>query len=195
MEEYEYDVKIPKERVAIIIGTDGKTKDEIEAATGTTLDIDSKEGDVKIKGDEPIALFSTREIVKAIGRGFNPDIGMLLLKVDFLFDVVNIMEFAKTKNDLVRLRGRVIGQEGKSRRMIEELSECNISVFGKTVGIIGRADYVPVARKAVESLLSGSPHSNVYKYLEKQRREMKKAEVEGEDFIKDEFKKDQKELD
>ena len=82
-------------------------------------------------------------------------------------------DFAKTKNDSVRLKGRVIGSEGKSRNAIEELTETNISVYGKTIGIIGLQQNVASAKKAIESLLSGSPHSNVYRFLERNNRAIK----------------------
>ena len=76
------------------------------------------------------------------------------------------------------MKGRIIGAEGKSRRTIEELTETNVSVYGKTVSIIGLAEGVDMARRAIETLLSGSPHANVYKWLEKKRRELKRAYFE-----------------
>lgn len=190
MEEFHYEVKIPKDRVAVLIGKDGKTKDDLEAATGIVIDVNSQEGDVRLSGDDALALFNTREIIKAIGRGFNPDISQMLLKVDFMLDVINIMDYARSKNDMIRLRGRVIGLEGKSRKVIEDLTECSLSVYGKTVSMIGRADHIAIARKAVESLLSGSPHKNVYRFLEKQKRALRRNEMKEEDFVKDEYKKD-----
>ena len=78
---------------------------------------------------------------------------------------------------MLRLKGRVIGREGKSRKLIEELTECNISVFGKTISIIGLPESAANARQAVESLLRGSTHSNVYNWLEKRRREMKRKAI------------------
>jgi len=118
-----------------------------------------------------------REIIHAIGRGFNPQIAKLLLKQDYVFELVNMNDFIKTKNDLIRLRGRVIGTDGKTRALIEELTETYVSVYGKTVGIIGEAENVPIAKRAIESLLRGSPHSNVYKWLEKQRRDLKRRKM------------------
>jgi ribosomal RNA assembly protein len=123
-------------------------------------------------------------VIKAIGRGFNPDIAFLILKQDYVFELINMNDFAKTKNDSVRLKGRVIGSEGKSRNTIEELTETNISVYGKTIGIIGLQENVASARKAIESLLSGSPHSNVFRFLEKNRRIIKSKKVLREDIKK-----------
>ena len=121
MAQYSHELKIPKERVAILIGKKGETKKELEEITKSKITVDSKDGDVFIDGDDALSLFSVREVIKAIGRGFNPDIAFLTLKPDYIFELININDFAKTKNDSIRLKGRVIGNEGKSRSHIEEL--------------------------------------------------------------------------
>ena len=114
----------------------------------------------------------------AMVRGFNPDIARLLLKQDYIFESIQLVEFTgKSKNDLLRLKGRVIGKDGKSRRLIEELSETYISGYGKSISIIGTAESSYMAKKAVAALLMGSTHANVYKWLEKKRRELKRKRV------------------
>ncbi len=173
MKEYNYELRIPKERIAVLIGKSGKVKKQIESATKTKISVDSKEGDISIIGTDAIKLFNAREMIKAIGRGFNPEIAFFLLKGDYLFEILNIGDYAKTKQTEKRLKGRIIGRSGKSRGLIEELTETNISVFGKTVSIIGPTEKVANARKAVEMLLKGSSHANVFKFLEKRRRESK----------------------
>ncbi|MBW2982408.1 KH domain-containing protein [Candidatus Woesearchaeota archaeon] len=176
--EYNYELKLPKERIAVLIGKKGEIKKRIEEETKTEIKIDSKEGDIFIKGKDALSLFSAREIITAIGRGFNPEVAELLLKADYGLEVINIKEFTgKDKSNILRLKGRVIGKEGKSRRTIEELTECYISVYGKTIGIIGKPEDLANARRAVENLLQGSPHANVYKWLEKRRREIKRREI------------------
>jgi ribosomal RNA assembly protein len=179
MTEYRYDIKIPKERVAVLIGKSGETKKTLEQETKTKISVDSEEGDVVVSGDDALTLYSAREIITAIGRGFNPSLALNLTKVDYSFELMSLNESARSKNDMIRLKGRVIGQEGKSRRVIEELTECDICVYGKTIGIIGPVDRVPIARRAIEMLLEGSMHSTVYKYLEKQRRNTNNQEMVG----------------
>ncbi len=174
MVEYSYELKVPRNRVAVIIGKNGSVKKDIEEATKTKLSIDSKEGDVFVSGEDALGLYTAREIIKAIGRGFNPDIAKLLLKPDYIFEVVDLSEFVKSKEAMLRLKGRVIGKDGKSRMLIEELTECNISVFGKTISVIGLPESSANARQAIESLLRGSTHANVYKWLEKRRRDLKR---------------------
>ena len=172
-EEFSYELRIPKERVAVLIGAKGETKRHVEHETKTHIKIDSTEGDVQIRGKEALLLYLAREIVRAIGRGFNPEVALQLLKSDYAFELITIPEFARNANDLERLRGRVIGEGGKSRKTIEELTDVSICVFGKTVGLLGPADTIVNARRAVESLLSGSPHAHVYRWLEKKRKEQR----------------------
>lgn len=178
MAEYTNDIKIPQDRIAVLIGKDGETRDLIEESTNSKLDIDSKEGDVHISGTDPISIFTCVEIVKAIGRGVNPEIAINLKKIDYVLEIISIADFCKTQNDIIRLKGRVIGKDGKARRVLEELLNINISVYGKTISVIGRGEDVAIARRAIESLLNGSPHSNVYKWLEKQRTLKKQRELD-----------------
>jgi len=178
MVKYQYELKIPKARVAVLIGKEGCIKKEIEEETKTNLDVDSKEGDVFVSGEDALGLYSAREVIKAVGRGFNPDVALLLLKQDYVFEIIGLSDYAsKSKEDLLRLKGRVIGKEGKARRAIEELTDCYICVYGKTIGIIGLAEKVSIAKHAIESLLRGSTHANVYKFLEKKRREFKRKGI------------------
>ncbi|MCK5107779.1 MAG: RNA-processing protein [Nanoarchaeota archaeon] len=174
--EYSHELKIPKERIAVLIGTKGKTKKELENATNAVINVDSKEGDITITGEDPLTLFSARDALRAIGRGFNPEVAMQVLKPDYSFEVISIQDYMRTKNDSGRLKGRVIGTEGKSRTHLEELTETNICVYGKTIGIIGQQEHVGLAKKAIEMLLKGSPHANAYQWLERMRRKMKTAE-------------------
>ena len=178
MVEYQYELKMPKARVAVLIGKEGSVKKKIEEETKTKLNIDSQEGDVFVSGEDALGLYSAREVIKAVGRGFNPDIALSLLKQDNIFEVISLIDYiGKSKEGLLRLRGRVIGKEGKSRRVIEDLTDCNICVYGKTVGIIGLAEKVGIAKQAIESLLKGSAHANVYKFLENKRRQFKRKGI------------------
>tara|TARA_Y100000310_G_scaffold89923_1_gene87118 strand:- start:72272 stop:72799 length:528 start_codon:yes stop_codon:yes gene_type:complete len=172
MEEFSYELKVPEERVAVLIGKDGVAKKEIEEATKSKLDI-TKDGDVTITGTDGLLLYTTKDIVKAIARGFNPKIALTLLKTDYAFELIDMKDIAgKSKNTLQRLKGRVIGKGGKSREEIERLTETNISVYGKTIGIIGEVEAVSTARQAVAMLLQGSMHKTVFQFLEKRKKEM-----------------------
>ncbi|MAG15520.1 RNA-processing protein [Candidatus Woesearchaeota archaeon] len=180
MEEYSYELKIPASRIAVLIGKEGSIKKKLETETGVKITIDSKEGDIFLYGDDALNLYTVREIITAIGRGFNPEIALQLLKPDYSLEQLNLNDYAKTKNHFIRIKGRVIGSNGKARQVIEELTDCKISVFGKTICIIGRVESVDVCRRAVEKLIAGSQHSTIYKMLERHRRNLKKQQLLGE---------------
>lgn len=169
--EFSYELKIPQERVAVLIGSEGKTKKEIEEQTKSSLQI-STEGDVIITGKEALLVYTAREIVRAVGRGFNPKIALDLLKTDYTLEIIDLKNIVgKNKNTLERLKGRVIGTSGKSRAEIERLTNTHVSVYGKTIGIIGETDNVFLAREALAMLLEGAMHKTVYQFLERKKKE------------------------
>ena len=170
-DEFSYDLKIPQERVAVLIGKDGETKKDIENAMDIKLQI-TPEGEVNITGDDGLKLFTTKEIVTAVGRGFNPKTALLLSNGDYSLEIINLKDAAgKNKNTMERLKGRVIRKGGKSREEIERLTETHISIYGKTISIIGETMQVSLARDALAMLLNGSMHKTVYQFLEKKKKE------------------------
>lgn len=169
-EFYSYQIKIPKDRIAVLIGKNGEVKEQIQGLLGTEIQVDSSEGEVTISGKDALQLLTAREVVKAIGRGFNPSLALYLSKQDVMLDIINVGAIARSPNDLARLKGRLIGAGGKCRRVIEDLTQTHISVYGKTVSIIGEMETMLTARRAIEMLLAGSSHPSVYKWLERQRK-------------------------
>ncbi|MEM4755884.1 MAG: KH domain-containing protein [Candidatus Woesearchaeota archaeon] len=174
---FSFSLKIPKERIAVVIGKQGQEKKQLETQLNVNLKIDSQEGDIEITATDGLLLFTAKEVIHAIGRGFNPDIALQLTKQDFGFEQISLNDYVRGKNHLVRIRSRIIGREGKARENIEQLTETNISIYGKTICVIGRIDQVLLAKQAIVSLIQGSPHANVYKWLEKRRRQFKEAEL------------------
>jgi len=178
------ELKIPKDRVGVLIGIKGEIKKLIEENAQVEIEVDSKSGDVTIVGEDSLSVYTTKNVIKAIGRGFSPEVAMLLYKEEYMFDLIDITDYiGKSKKSLGRIKGRVIGSEGKARKMIESITDTSISVYGKTVGIIGEIENVTVARRAVDLLLSGSPHGNVYRWLENKKREMQKRMFEDKHEI------------
>jgi ribosomal RNA assembly protein len=177
-------IKIPGDRIGALVGPDGKVKAAIEKKLSVSLQVDSQGGNVQITlpptTEDPTVLFRAKEVVTAIGRGFAPNHAFRLLDDDeIVFEVIDLREtVGRSQSDLKRLKGRVIGKEGKTRRIIEELSEANISVYGHTISIIGYPDQAAIAREAVTMLIRGSLHGTVYRFLHKKRRELKKQRLQ-----------------
>lgn len=176
--------KIPKDRIGALIGPEGKVKQAVEKRLKVELTIDSETGDVKImlapSAEDPSLLFRAQEVIAAVGRGFSPERSFRLINdEDAVLEVIDLRElFGSSQAELKRVKGRIIGQEGKTRRIVEEMTEAEVSVHGHTVAIIANVDQMEVAREAIKMLLRGSQHSTVYRYLHRKRRELKKKKLE-----------------
>lgn len=175
--DYSHTIKIPKDRIAVLIGVKGRDKHDLEDWSGAKIEVDSTEGDVVITGKDALKLFELREIIQAIARGFSPETARLLLKPDYMLEIINLKDYGLDKpNKLARVKARVIGTGGKARRVVEELTETEVCVYGKTIGIIGECSGVTNAKRAIELLIKGSMHSTVFKWLEDQRRKARKEQ-------------------
>lgn len=177
-------VKVPRERIGALVGPDGRVKASIEKKLSVGLRIDSQTGDIQITlmptVQDPTVLFRAKEVVTAIGRGFSPENAFRLLEDDeTMLAVIDLREtVGRSQSDMKRLKGRVIGKEGKTRRIIEELTEANICVYGHTISIVGKIDQVEIAKEAVRMLIRGSLHGTVYRFLHRKRRELKKKRMQ-----------------
>ncbi|MAG47775.1 RNA-processing protein [archaeon] len=165
-------LKIPKDRIAVLLGEKGKIKRQIEKATSTTLTINSKEGDVEILCGDGLKLLIAKNIVTAISRGFNPTIALQLTNEENCLEIVDIKDLTKnkTKGSIVRVRSRLIGSDGKARKLLEKLTNTSICVYGKTACIIGIYENAIIAKRAIINLILGSKHGNVYAFIEKEKR-------------------------
>ncbi len=176
-------IRIPGDRIGVLIGNNGKTRRRIESTFGVKITVESDSGgvEVKVNKDQPdvSVMFTVKNIVKAIGRGFSPKKALMLQDEDNDIMVIDLEEYVGTsKNAQNRVRGRIIGKEGKSRELLEELTECQVSVYGGTVALIGPYEMLQMAKEAVEMLLNGSFHKTVWNHLYAYRRKMRKEKGE-----------------
>jgi ribosomal RNA assembly protein len=173
---------IPLERLGVLIGREGSMKKKVENAFKAQLMIQSESGVVEIvprlDSDDPTMVLRARDVVVAIARGFSPDRALSLVDDDIVLDIIDLREtFGRNERDIARLKGRVIGRDGKIRRLIEEMTDVKVSVYGHTISTLGEYEKVTAAREAIELLLKGKQHSTVYKLLRKIKSESKKRET------------------
>jgi ribosomal RNA assembly protein len=177
-------LRIPKERVGVLIGPEGQTKKNIEEKLSVELQIESEDGGVTVtmneKAEDPSLLFKAKDVITAIGRGFSPEHAFRLIRnEEVILDVIDLRSiFGRSESDIKRIKGRIIGMDGKTRMIIEELTDTDVAVYGHTVSIIGNIEEAQAAREAIQMLISGSMHSAVYRFLHKKRRELKKKKLE-----------------
>jgi ribosomal RNA assembly protein len=172
---FQHTIKIPKERIGVLIGKGGRVKQQIEKRCGVKIEIDSETGDTMIMGNKSVdhlEAFRAIEAITAISRGFSPERAYRLFDDDeLIFQQIDLHDYAgKSPNALERIKGRIIGEGGKARRMIEELSGAYISVYGHTVCLIGNFREVKLATDAITMLAKGSMHKTVYNMLQGAKR-------------------------
>ncbi|MEM1539280.1 MAG: KH domain-containing protein [Candidatus Bathyarchaeia archaeon] len=177
-------VRIPRERVGVLIGQGGETKKQIEKALSVELQIESDSGGVTItlaeNAKDPSVLLRAKDVVTAIGRGFSSEHAFRLIRDEnAVLDIIDLRAiFGRSESDIKRVKGRIIGMDGKTRKIIEELTDTYISVYGHTVAIIGNIEQTQVAREAIQMLIQGSQHATVYRFLHRKRRELKRRMLE-----------------
>lgn len=192
---FQHTLKIPRERIGALIGKGGRVKQQIEKRCGVEIEIDSETGDAIISGSKPVEqmeAFRAVEVITAISRGFSPERAYHLFDdEEVVFQQMDLHDYAgKSPNALERIKGRIIGEGGKARRMIEELSGTYISVYGHTVAFIGNYREVKLATDAIAMLAKGSMHKSVYTMLQGARRRDK---IDRMRLWEDSYEEDSKE--
>ncbi len=171
----EHLARIPQDRIAVLIGKGGETRRMLEEACGATLEIDSKNGEVMADWGEgsvdPIVRMKVPDVIVAIGRGLAPKRAIQLIQDEVSLKMYDIREWVgKQPNQTRRMRSRLIGRNGRIRSLIEEISRCELAIYGSTVLVIGDEDGIALAAPAIEGILRGSEHSTILHGLEQDRK-------------------------
>lgn len=163
-------INIPYERFKLL-----KNNKEFLQTLEKELDvkISFENESVIITGENGLNILKAKQIIAAFGRGFSFEDSLLLLNENYVLEIINVKDYAKSRNRQIELKGRVIGEKGKAKRMIEDFTDTKISVYGKTISIIGDYENVEIAKRAVQMLLEGRMHSTVMRFLEIEKAKRK----------------------
>ncbi|RLG81975.1 MAG: RNA-processing protein [Thermoprotei archaeon] len=175
-------LRVPLDRVGVLIGGRGAVLRELEGRTGVKVVIDSEDGSIVIEPPTPTTpvynLLKAREFIRAIAVGFPPEKAWRLLEEDQVLIVINLKDVVGSSiNHLTRIKGRIIGEGGKVRRNLEEMTGTYITVYNDLVSIIGDYESAQVAREAIEMIIRGRQHSTIYRYVDRAMREIKRRRI------------------
>jgi len=164
-------VRIPKDRIGALIGENGRSKAMLEKKCGVKLEV-GHDGSVTIStpDEDGFAEWKALDVVKAVGRGFNPRLALNVLKEDHVLVIIDLYEILHRKEaDLHRVKSRVIGEKGKAWRTMELLTNTKMSVYGRTIALIGLEEDVELASRAIDMIIGGATHATVYRFLEREQ--------------------------
>ncbi|MFP4115930.1 MAG: hypothetical protein ACLFTQ_01885 [Candidatus Aenigmatarchaeota archaeon] len=145
------------------IKTIERNKSEIEKKANVEMEIRGL--DVNLEG-KAVDVLRAENILDALFEGFTLDESFKLLNKRNQLKVVHLNDYTSSGMSLEKLKGRIIGENGRTKELIEELAKVSISVHGKNVSLIGGPEGIGAATRAVEMLVNGKPHGKVYRYLE-----------------------------
>ncbi len=172
-------IRVPPDRLGAVIGAEGAVKRYVMEKTGVNMTIDSENSMVILESDTaaPINLMKAGEVVKAIAYGFPPEKAYRLLDEDQILVIVDLKQIVgDSPNHLTRVKARIIGERGRARRTLEEMTGTYIHVGDHYVAIIGDYERAMLAKKAVEMLAEGRMHGTVYRHLDRMLREVRRRE-------------------
>jgi ribosomal RNA assembly protein len=176
-EQFRLILHIPQERIPVIIGNKGKTKFKICKMCNVEIAVESKTGQITIgsttKNFDENGALKARDIINAISNGFSPERAFRILSDESLIQVLDLRNFTTSSNSINRIKGRIIGEKGKARKNIEELTNTFISIYGHTVSLIGNYEETKLALDAIMLLINGRSHKTVYDMLYQAKRKSK----------------------
>jgi ribosomal RNA assembly protein len=170
-------LRIPHEWVGELLGKNGENKKRIEGHFEVKITV-RDEGEVTIEGDSAKTFFA-KDVVGAIGRGFSIEEAAKLFKDDYAFVLIDLRDQFGTERALTRMKGRIIGEEGKIKKEIEEATESSLSIYGHTVSIIAPVENMEFAKEAVGKIIDGAPHTTVLNYLHSVRKRIFAMKLKG----------------
>mgnify|MGYP001772619490 CR=1 FL=1 len=163
-------VTVPDEKLNVVKSLIPKLKE----LSGMEITYDETTKTFKVESSQnPYEAMKVISVIKAIGLGFPVDVALKLFSDDYMLDVIDLKQvLGSNPETLRRIKGRIIGENGKAKKIIQEYTGVTISISDHYVAIIGIYEQVQIARKAIEMLIEGKEHSTVYKYLDKAEAEL-----------------------
>jgi len=125
-------------------------------------------------------LMKAKSIIEAISYGFDYDDAQNLRNDDYALEVIDLRDYVSDKdkaNHINRIKSRIIGEDGRAKRVLQELTDTKIAIGDKYIAILGPYENVRTARDALEMLIKGRQHSTVYKWIQNWRREIRYREL------------------
>ena len=166
----EQEVFLNKERVPIFIGKQGNVKHTLEKKFNCSIDVNSQTGRVLIRTDDGLKLFILEQIIRATNLGHNPQHTMLLEDEHNVLDCIDVKSLVRNPKRIPVVLGRIIGKGGATRKVIEEISGCYVSVQDTFVSTIGPYENILLVHEALEMLISGASHKSFYGFLERNKK-------------------------
>ena len=158
---------IPQKRAELL---DKKTLKKASEMLKCKIDVEGNE--IMFEG-APYDEYNAKNILQAFGRGFELGKAYKLLNDDYFFKQINLKDSYRNKDQMARIKARIIGSDGKAKEYIESVSGVDMVVFGSTISTIGKINELQAADAALRILIGGGKHKTAYSAMELEKRKLK----------------------
>ncbi|NAZ26168.1 MAG: hypothetical protein GU343_01335 [Nanoarchaeota archaeon] len=130
-------------------------------------------------------LYKFDKFIKGLKAGF--DIKKLLNILDNDWDILEIdlkQVFEKKINHIIRIKGRIIGEEGKVLEELRKRTNADIIIKDKYIYILGDNISLQSAYEGIKRIIKGEKHNTVFNYLDKYIKDLRNKDKEFARYIK-----------
>ncbi len=167
-------VPVDKNRIKSVV----EVAKRIEEDFNVRLEVDQERGEVTIMpkdGTTLDQLMKAKAVIEALSYGFSYEDAVSLKEDDYVLEVIDLRDYVdKNKiHHLLRVKGRIIGENGRAKRTLQELTDTKIVIGDKYVAILGPYENVKITREALRLLIEGRQHATVYRWITSKMRSLK----------------------
>jgi len=151
---------------------------EAEKMTNTQVIINDKDFTASIiSTNDKSDNLKMRDYILCISYGLSEEESKKILEQDSILYIIDLKDILNDREDLRRVMGRIIGEDGKVKQKISEATDVTIHITDSKILLLGNYEDVEYARQAIQKIVDGSPHSVVFKFLDKVIREKKTRKI------------------
>jgi len=129
------------------------------------LKISNRGKEVNIKG-LPEDEYVGEQVIDALNQGFSFSNAISIKTEDKILEIMNIKKYTNKAN-LKRIRGRIIGRDGRVLKTLSTLTDSSIELKENHIAIISSPENLERVVQALVAIIKGAKHGAVYMNLEK----------------------------
>jgi len=139
---------------------------------------------IKIYLEDFYSLYKIEKVIKSIKANFSIEICEKIFREEYdilEFDLKKV--FDKKVNHLKRIKGRLIGEDGKAIKELEKRTGAKISITDRYLYIAGDSVSIQSAYYALNKLVSGTSHSKAFEVATEMKEHFKNKEKEASFYL------------
>lgn len=158
--------------------SDNDIIEEITDEYDVEIECNDRTGNAEIKSENSMRAFDCKNVIKSYNLGFNIKDSMSLFSDNVEMRVINLKSLSRNSKRLRQNKGRLIGRDGRTKEIIEELTDTKISISDNKVGVIGNIIDVDFCIGIIHKIMDGVDRDIVYRDMEKYNSTKQKSKRE-----------------